>query len=259
MTTSGRKYFARCYYSCFLLFCGFFMTAPAIRAQTADEVVGKYIAALGGREKLNAIQSVYQQGVAVMANGNEVNTKSWKVQGKLYRNEISFGMGSVIVIVTPNGGWISSPRDGGTFKAMTGDQLKNLQWQLDCPGPLVDYTAKGNKVELIGTDTVSGNECYKLKLTFPSGEYVIYSIDKKTGYSLRETRKAGGMMGGGGGGGGRNPNAEFKIEYSDFQKTPDGYIFPNTIVAGGFGAKSSVEKLEVNKPIDVATLSKPSN
>ena len=241
---------------CLLLIALF--AAPAVRAQTADEVVAKYVAALGGKEKVQSIQSVYQEGTAVMQNGMEIESKTWKVQGKLYRTEISFGTGSVVVIITPDKGWSSNPRDGGAFKEMTPAQVKNLQWQLDCAGPLVDYGAKGNKVELTGSDTVNGSDCYALKLTLPSGEYIKYSIDKKTGYELQETRQGGGMSRNAGAGGGPG-NGELKFEYSDYQKTPDGYTFPFTIVAGSFHAKNSVTKVDVNKPVDTAALSKPSN
>jgi hypothetical protein len=56
--------------SCLLLIALF--AAPAVRAQTADEVVAKYVAALGGKEKVQSIQSVYQEGTAVMQNGMEI-------------------------------------------------------------------------------------------------------------------------------------------------------------------------------------------
>lgn len=68
-----------------LLLC--LVAAPAIHAQTVDEIVDKYVAALGGKDKLKSIRSVYQEGVAVMQNGTEIDSKLWKVQGKLFRNE----------------------------------------------------------------------------------------------------------------------------------------------------------------------------
>lgn len=229
-------------------------------AQTADEIINKYVEAMGGKDKLQSIKSIYQEGVAVMPNGTEISSKTWKVQDKLYRQEISFGLGNIVFIVTPKQGWKSNPRNGGTFEAMNEEQLKSMQSQLDCAGPLVDYAAKGNKPELLGKDTVNGNECYKLKLTLASGQYIIYSIDIKTGYILRETRKGGGMFGGGGRHGGSNgaPDAEFNVDYGDYQKTPDGYMFPFSITVGGAGPKTNVEKIEVNKPVDTPVLSKPS-
>lgn len=235
------------------------VAAPRAHGQTADEIVAKHIAALGGKEKIQSIHSLYLEGVAVMQNGTEINTKTWKIKDKLYRQEISFGMGSVVIIVTPQKGWSSNPRDGGSFKAMPDEQVKALQSQLDPAGPLVDYAAQGSKVELLGKDTVGGKECYKIKLTPATGQAVTYSFDVQTYYVLRETRKGGGMFGGGGGGArrGGNPDGEFSIDFSDYQKTPEGYMFPYTIMTGSFGAKTSVEKLEVNKDVDVTALSKP--
>ena len=236
------------------------VAAPRAKAQTADEIIAKYIDAMGGKDKLLSIKSVYMEGVAVMANGMEIDSKSWRVKDKLYRQEIAFGsMGNGTVIVTPTKGWTANSRTGGTFTAMPDEMLKMMQSQLDPAGPLVDYAIKGNKVELLGNDTVGGKTCYKLKLTYPAGNYVTYFIDAQSYYILREARKGGGMMGGGGGGGRRDPNAEFKIDFGDYQKTPDGYVFPYTIVAGGFGAKTSVEKLEINKPVDEEKLAKPGN
>jgi len=246
---------------CILLSCAFLLliAAPRAHGQTADEIVAKHIAALGGKEKVQSVHSLYLEGVAVMQNGTEINTKTWKIKDKLYRQEISFGMGNVVIIVTPQKGWSSNPRNGGNFTAMPDDQVKALQSQLDPAGPLVDYAAQGSKVELLGKDTVGGKECYKIKLTHTTGLAVTYSFDVQTYYILRETRKGGGMLGGGGGRRGGNPDGEITIDFSDYQKTPDGYLFPYTIVTGSFGAKTSVEKLEVNKDADVAALSKPAN
>lgn len=235
--------------------------APHIKAQTADEIIAKHIDALGGKEKLQSIKTLYMEGTAVMQNGMEINTKTWRVKDKLYRQEISFGMGNVVIIVTPTNGWASNPRSGGEFKPIPEEALKGLRLQLDVPSPLVDYAAKGHKVELSGKDTVDGKPCYKIKLTSSTGYELTYSIDAQSYYVLRETRKGGGMMGGGGGAsqGRRDPNAEFNIDFSDYQKTPDGYIIPYTITTGGVNAKTSIEKVEFNKPVDEAKLSKPEN
>jgi len=132
-----------------------------------------------------------------------------------------------------------------------------LQPQMDPSGPLVDYAAQGSKIELLGKDTIGGKECYKIRLTPSTGQPATFSIDAQNWYVLRETRK-GGMMGGGGRRGG-NADAEMNIDFSDYQKTADGYTFPYTILMGSFGTKMNVEKVDVNKDVDVAALSKPSN
>jgi hypothetical protein len=239
-------------------------TALSVYAQTADDIIAKHVGAMGGKDKLLTVHSLYIEGTAVTSTGTEVNTKTWRVQGKLYRQEIDFGMGTIVIIVTPTQGWASNPRTGGEFKALPDEQLKALQTQMDPADPLVDYAAKGNKVELAGKDTVDNNECIRIKLTYATGQYAVFSIDEKTFFIVRETRKGGGMMGGGGGagnGGGRRPggagDGEMRIDFNDFKPTPNGFMFPYTIIAGGFGARSSVTKLEINGSVDVAALSKP--
>lgn len=243
-----------------IVFSIILLTAGAFaKAQTADEVIAKYIDALGGKEKLLSIKTLYTEGTAVMQNGMEINSRSWRVKDKLFRQETSFTMGSVVVIATPTKGWVSNPRNGGAFTAMPDQQLKNMQAQLDPAGPLVDYAAKGNKVEMLGKDTVGAKNCYKLKLTLASGAYITYFIDVESYHILREARKRDAFSGGGGGGRGGNPEGEFNLDFGDYQKTSDGYVFPYTVVIGGFGARTNLEKIEVNKPVDVEKLGKPEN
>lgn len=224
----------------------------AVYAQTADEVINKYVSAMGGKEKLGAIKSLYMEGVAVMQNGNEITTKLYKVQDKLYRREIAAPFGNIVMIVTDKQGWSSNPRNGGSFEAMPEDAVKNQQQELDCPGPLVDYAVKGHKAELIGKEEVEGTEAIKVKLTLKSGQDVNYYFDPKTWYIIRMTRKGGGFGGGGGGRrpGGQGGDGEMKIDYSNYQKTDDGYIFPMTVSMGMGGSNMTFEKIEVNKPID---------
>src|SRR5688572_10741444 len=84
-------------------------------AQSADEVINKYIAATGGAEKLKAVKSLYMEGVAVMQNGQEVTSKIYKVQDQLYRRDVDFGMGKMTMLVTDKEGWMATPRNAGKF------------------------------------------------------------------------------------------------------------------------------------------------
>src|ERR1700761_5834525 len=163
------------------------ITAPA-RAQSAGDIVAHVIEALGGKDKLQSINSLYQEGTAVLDNGTEVKTRTWRVFDKLYRQEIDYGVGKVTVIVTPRQGWISSPRTGGVFKALPPLQLKALQTEIDPAGVFIDYNQKGIRMEKIGTDTLNGRPCYKLRATFPNIESITYSVDMKSWYIVKETR-----------------------------------------------------------------------
>jgi len=74
------------------------------QAQTVDDVINKYIDALGGKEKLNSIKTLYMEGVTVMQNGNEISAKMYREQDKLSRREISSPMGTMTSIVTDKEG-----------------------------------------------------------------------------------------------------------------------------------------------------------
>ena len=226
-------------------------------AQTVEEVINKHVEAMGGAEKLKSLKSLYMEGVAVMQNGNEITSKIYKVQDKLLRREIEFGMGSVTMIVTDKEGWSSNPRSGGAFEPLPKEAVEAQQVELDLAGPLVDYAAKGHKVELLGKETVGSTEAYKIKLTPKSGKDIVYYIDTKDHYIIRQTLKGGGMMGGGPGRGAQGADAELNINYSNYQKTPEGYVFAYALTMGNSGNNMNYEKIEVNKPVD-EKLYKPS-
>src|SRR5579872_5578210 len=107
-----------------------FFALPA-RAQSTGEIIDHALAALGGKEKLQSINSLYQEGVVVLPNETEVKVRIWRVFDRLYREELDYVAGKVIVIVTPRQGWISSPRTGGAYKPLPPDQLKALQTEID--------------------------------------------------------------------------------------------------------------------------------
>jgi hypothetical protein len=229
-----------------LLILGLMITALVLaqfaQAQTVDEVIDKYATTIGGKEKLASIKSVYMQGVSEM-NGNEITNTTYKVQDKLFRNEINFGMGTLITLITPEKGWRSNPRNGGAFEPMSPEQLSQSLHQMDCGGALINYAAKGHKAELIGKDSVAGNLCYKIKLTTKGGKELFYWINASTSL-LDQVSQKGGM------GGGRGGDMEITTQYRDY-KAVDGIMYPFTAeLKGSFGGVMTYEKIEMNKPVD---------
>lgn len=224
-------------------------------AQSAQDIVAKHIEALGGKERLQSINSIFVEGVATMDNGTPIDTKLWKVYDRLFRQEVTIGENSVTTIVTPGHGWVANQQTNGVFKVMPFERLRALQPQIDPAGPLADYSAKGCRVDFVGLDSVRGIACYKIRLSCPMGQSAIYYIDMKTYYVVRETGKGGMMcvvLD-------NNTNAgeDIVIDFSDYKKTPEGYIFPYTIVTNAFGAKMSIAKVEINHNVDVEALSRP--
>ncbi|MBA2249601.1 MAG: hypothetical protein H0W12_05365 [Chitinophagaceae bacterium] len=219
------------------------------QGQTVDEVINKYLDARGGKDKLNAIKSLYMEGIRQMM-GTDVTIRITKVQGKLSRTDFEMGGTTGYTIITTNQGWSFIPIRSTNVEPMPADRVKAMQPDLDIAGPLVDYAAKGNKVQLLGKDTADGKSCYKVKLTLgSSGKDITYFIDTKTDMIIQTRQMTMGM-------GGRNagtPPKEMEMitDYADYGLV-EGVMFPHTISnpgAGPSGGSTTFDKIEINKPV----------
>jgi len=90
-----------------ILFCMVLSLGATVagRAQSAQDIVNKYLTAMGGKEKLQSINTLYQEGIAVLENGAQLSSRSWRVYDRVYRHEIMMPAGKVVIVVTPRQGW----------------------------------------------------------------------------------------------------------------------------------------------------------
>ena len=91
-----------------LLGAALFTTVIGATAQTADEIVDKHIAALGGKEALLKLNSMTMEGT-MNVMGNDIAVKMAQVQNKGQRQDIiAMGMNGY-AIVTAKEGWSYMP------------------------------------------------------------------------------------------------------------------------------------------------------
>ena len=212
-----------------------FITA---QAQTADDIINKHIAATGGLENWKKITSMKLTG-SINAGGTELPVTMTTVSGKGWRMEFSINGMNNYQIITPKGGWMYFPIQGQTKpEAIPDEMVKESQDQLDLQGPLVDYKAKGNKVTYLGKDDVEGTECHKLKVTYANGKEETMYIDASNYYHIRsvEKMKANGK------------EVEQTMNYSNYQKLPEGIVYPMTIETGN--GPLAIKSVEINKTVD---------
>jgi hypothetical protein len=231
---------------------------PPPSPESGEEIVAHYIQALGGKEKLQGLNSIHLEGVAMLPSGLQVNARIWRVYDRLYRMELDYGESHIILVATPSKAWTINPKTGGEVKSLSGEDLKALRVEIDPAGPLADYSAKGFKVERVGLDTVNSEPCYKVRVSCPSNHSITYSIDEKNYYVMKEVRRGGGILCGGqlGGPWNGNPGDPVTIEYADYKKGPGGYILPYSITVNGIGAPIIIQKVEINSTVDVDGLSR---
>jgi outer membrane lipoprotein-sorting protein len=227
------------------------LIAVAASAQTADEVIEKYISAKGGREKLKAVQSVRMTGKMDIGNGAQAPFIMEMKRPHKVRTEFTIQGMTGTQAYDGTTGWMVMPFMGKKDpEVMAADDLKDIDDQADFEGALVDYKAKGHQVELLGKQTIEGTPAWKLKLTKKNGDVAYVYLDADAYLEVKEEGKRNV----------RGQEVEFESTMGDY-KTVDGIVFPFSLQAKPKGAPAgmtiTVEKVEINPAVDDARFVMP--
>lgn len=154
----------------------------AAAAQTPEYIVDRAIAARGGLDKIRAVQAERVSGhISFGANAEDPFVVELKRPHKMHMEFTLQGNTMVRVYDGKSAGWANNPFAGKNIpEPMSEEELKNISEESDFDGPLVDYKAKGNQIELVGKDKVAGKEVYRLKLTTKNGDARFYLFDSET-------------------------------------------------------------------------------
>ncbi len=214
-------------------------------AFTADELIAKNIEARGGMSKLMALKSVHFTGTFKPGGGVEFGFAKTVKRG-MVRNELSVQGLTIIQAWDGKEGWHINPLQGRKEpERLAADDVKTLADQADLDGPLIDYKAKGNQVEYLGTEDVDGSDAHKLRVTQRNGDKKIIFLDPDYFLEIRrlEQRRVHGRQ------------VEEEIDYGDYEKV-DGVYLPFEIGIGGKGdtekAQIAIDKAEANVAADDA-------
>lgn len=185
-------------------------TSPDARTLSATEIVGKNIAARGGLEAWRAVQTMTLAG-KMGAGGNQRATLSVpmtggrngqnRVQGVRQRPveevqlpfvmdlarphksrvELQFKGQTAVQVYDGANGWKLRPfLNRLEVESFTAEEMKIASVQSELDGPLVDYAAKGTRIELDGIEKVEDRNTYKLKLTLKGGNVTHVWVDAQT-------------------------------------------------------------------------------
>lgn len=208
------------------------------QAQTADDIINKHIAALGGKEKLLTLNSVRMTG-SFQVQGTDVNVVISRMHGVGSRADFAVMGTDNYQLVTPAKGWVFMPVQGQTApEEMADDQAKAGQIQLDVQSPFLNYKEKGNTVEFAGKETTDGTECYKLKVTFKNGAKMDYYIDTKDSRIFKTSTRI--TVNG--------EEMDAATTYSNYKQNADGFWFPYT--TNSTRGETNYDKIETNITLD---------
>ena len=137
----------------------------AAYTQSAEDVIQKYTTAMGGLSAINAIKTMKMTGT-LTAQGMDLPLTIQIINGRAVRNDID-AMGQSIINAYKDGkGWKINPFAGATTVTdMTSEELTDFKTQSMFASNLMDYKARGHKVEYLGGEDVGGVKTHKIKLT----------------------------------------------------------------------------------------------
>jgi outer membrane lipoprotein-sorting protein len=227
------------------------------RAQTADEIVEKHLAAMGGRSALSKITSQEASGtVAISTQGADfggsiaISRKAPNKSRTYMTLDLSALGGSEMIIDQRCDGktaYASNSLQGD--REITGDQLQNML-NASFPSPLLTYKEAGAKVELQGPDKVGGRAVVVLLYTPTTGPATKMFFDAETYLLARAVTKMNVPAAGG--------EIEQTSDLGDYRAV-DGIMQPFSVTVSSPAQRVAItlSKVEVNTALDDAIFSRP--
>ena len=224
--------------------------APQEKPLTADQIVQRHVEALGGADKLNAIQTLVVTGKASILGETEAPLTIQVKRPNLLRLEMTYQGKKVVQAFDAETAWTINPLVDGEPKQSSEEDTRAAQESSDfIGGNLVDYKSKGNTVELVAREDVQGISVYKLRITKKSGSVEYDYLDAKSFLPIRTEGKRTQF--------GQQVLYESKIAN---YKPVEGVLMPfslTQLVNGKLAMEITIEKMDANVPVDETVFKMP--
>jgi hypothetical protein len=227
------------------------LIAMPLSAQTADDIIARYVKAVGGMDKIQAVTTLRRTGKLTTQEGMEAKVIQENKRPNKVREQFSLqGLTGVNAYDGANG-WKIEPWMGKKDpEPLSEEEMKAIIEDADFDDPLVNYQQKGNKVEFAGMAQIEGTDVYKLKLTLKNGDTRYYYLD--TDYCVPIKIEMKRMI--------RGTEQESETLLGDYKEVA-GWYLPYSVETNVKGSqdkqKTTYEKIEANVPIDDRGFEKP--
>ena len=224
--------------------------AMPLSAQTADDIIARYIKTVGGMATIEAATTVRRTGKFIGGGGFEAIVVQENKRPNLVREEFSLQGMTAINAYDGTTGWKINPFGGKKDpESLSEDEMHGILLAADFDEPLINYKRKGNKVALVGMDQIEGTDVYKLEVSLPNGDIRHYYMDTDSYVPIRMEEKR--II--------RGAEQEFETELGDYKQVA-GWYMPFSIESGPKGRdKTTVtyDKIEANVVLDDQRFTKP--
>lgn len=168
------------------------------------------------------------------------------------RVELQFQGQTAVQVFDGTNGWKVRPfLNRHEVEPYTPDELKVAGAEADLDGPLIDYAAKGSKIELDGTEKIEDHDTYRLKLTTKSGSVQHVWVDTHTFLETKiegAPRRLDGRY---------HPVDIYFRDYRPVEGLKVAYVLETVVRGVPQREKTAIEKVTVNPKLDDALFAKP--
>jgi hypothetical protein len=212
---------------------------------TVDELIAKNIEAKGGASAVHSLQTLRLAGKMLVQEGQiQLAFMQVKKRPDDVRTEASLQGMTQIEAYDGKDGWRVSPFFGRKDpERLSADDVKALVEDAEMDGPLVDWQAKGNVVEYLGTEDVDGTPAHKLRVVRKNGDVSFVYLDPDHFLEIRVLTQR--MRHG--------AHEEIETDLGDYEKA-GGVFVPTSIEFGRKGDPDKqriiIDKVEANVPVD---------
>ena len=229
----------------------FLLFAVSLRAQTAEEIINKYIKTIGGAQKIRSTKTLVRTGKFTGGGGFEAKLRQENKRPNLVREEFTMQAMTGISAYDGKTGWKIEPWGGKKDPESLGEEeMKGIIEDADFDGPIVNYEQKGNKVKYLGTEPVEGTDALKVEVTLANGDVWTYYMDTDYYVPIKVDIKR--MI--------RGEEHEYEMSLGDYKEV-DGWYLPHSVETNAKGSpdrgKVTYEKIEANVPVNDNDFSKP--
>ncbi|HEV2845080.1 MAG TPA: PQQ-binding-like beta-propeller repeat protein, partial [Thermoanaerobaculia bacterium] len=226
--------------------------APALPTLTLEELVVRYDAARGGRERWRALRSIEMEGTFTSFSEEAPFTLRRK-RPNLYRFDSRMIQKETIVAQDAQGPWWLYPLYGIESPAKIDQPPVIVMTARDAEiePALFGYQEKGHKAVLAGRGDVNGQETLRLELTRSNGWVETWHLDSRTYLEVAVDSKVFDFS--------QLPQEmQERAYFSDF-RTVGGLVIPHRIEKE-YGARQTVtkvEKVRVNPEVEDGAFAMP--
>lgn len=228
--------------------CAALLCSSSAFALTAEELIAKNIENHGGLAALKAIENTTASGKMTFGGGDfslDLALKMVNARPSNSRLEATFQGMTLVNAFDGKESWTISPFQGRRDpQRNSADEAKMAKINADIDGALVDYQAKGYKIEYLGMEDVDGTNAHKLRVKFNDTDSRTFYLDPDYFLEIRYEDRF--QM--------RGAEIVSRTDLGDYEKVA-GWYMPFYIETQG--QKITIDKIEVNTKVDSGQFSFP--